>query len=250
MNARVNPRHKKMQLHLWALVLGILLVPCTRGLAADAITVVNDAFFTDGAEAVISDIRVVIDGPPDQQDTYAAMARRLIRMKPGAPLDHGSLQASIDVLKLSHRFSAIHVDSISTASGEMLTFTLTPYRYIEDIRIKGKYPLFERDILNQMTLYPGDPYTRADLSAQTGAIIERYRREGYVDPKVSISAQRGQRRRQRRYYRGYPQGPPLRPWQADDRGQPGHFCKYVKKAHDHLAGRPVARDRSIQRIPA
>jgi outer membrane protein insertion porin family len=77
-----------------------------------------------------------------------------------------------------------------TPDGETLTFTLTPYRFIKDIRIRGRYPLFERDILNQMTLYPGDPYTRADLSAQTGAIIERYQREGYVDPKVSIKAQR------------------------------------------------------------
>jgi outer membrane protein insertion porin family len=189
-NTRVKPRHKKKRMHLWALVLGILLVPCARGLAADAITVVNDALFSSGAEAVISDIRVVIDGPPDQREPYAAMAKRLIRMKPGTPLDQGTLQASIDVLKLSHRFSAIHVDSISTLKGESLTFTLTPYRFIEDIRIKGKYPLFERDILNQMTLYPGDPYTGADLSAQTGAIIERYRREGYVAPEVSIKAQR------------------------------------------------------------
>jgi outer membrane protein insertion porin family len=41
-----------------------------------------------------------------------------------------------------------------------------------------------------MTLYPGDPFTRADLSVQTGAIIERFQREGYVDPKVTIRAQR------------------------------------------------------------
>jgi hypothetical protein len=66
-NARVKQRHEKKQMHLWALVLGILLIPCTRGLAADTITVVNDAFFTNGSKAVISDIRVVIDGAPDQQ---------------------------------------------------------------------------------------------------------------------------------------------------------------------------------------
>jgi hypothetical protein len=69
-NTRVKPRHKKKRMHLWALVLGILLVPCARGLAADAITVVNDALFSSGAEAVISDIRVVIDGPPDQREPY------------------------------------------------------------------------------------------------------------------------------------------------------------------------------------
>ena len=177
-------------MHLWALILGILLVPCARGLAADTITVGNDAFITNGSKTVIGDIRVVIDGAPDQQKPYTALAKRLIRLKPGNPLDEGSVQASIEVLKLSHRFSAIHVDSISETDGETLTFTLTPYRFIKDIQIRGRYPLFERDILNQMTLYPGDPFTLADLTAQTGAIVERYQREGYVDPKVSINAHR------------------------------------------------------------
>jgi outer membrane protein insertion porin family len=183
-------QHVKKQLHLWALVLGFILVPFARDLAADTVTVDNDTFIANGSKTVVSDIRVVIDGAPDQQKPYAAMARRLIRLKPGDPLNESNVQASIDVLKLSHRFSAIHVDSVSETDGETLTFTLTPYRFIKDIRIRGRYPLFERDILNQMTLYPGDPFTREDLSAQTGAIIERYQREGYVDPKVSIKAQR------------------------------------------------------------
>jgi outer membrane protein insertion porin family len=189
-NDRVKQRHQKKQMHLWALALCLLLVPCARGLAADTSAADSDSFVTNGSETVVSDIRVVIDGPPNQQKTYSALAKRLIRLKPGDPFDEGAVQASIDILKVSRRFSAIHVDSVSESTGETLTFTLTPYRFIKDIHIRGKYPLFERDILNQMTLYPGDPYTREDLSAQADAIIERYRREGYVDPKVSISTLR------------------------------------------------------------
>ncbi len=178
-------------MHLWALILGILLVPCARGLAADTITVGNDAILKNGSETVIRDIQVVIDGPPDQRERHAAIAKRLIRLHPMDRFDEVAVQASINALKFSRRFSAIHVDSSSEAGGETLTFTLTPYRTIGDIRIRGKYPLFERDILNQMTLYPGDPYTPENLSAQAGAIIKRYQREGYVEPKVSITAQRG-----------------------------------------------------------
>ena len=189
MNAQVKQRHENIQMYLWALVFGILLVPFVRGLAAEPITVADDTFFSSGSKTVIGDIRVVIDGPPDKRELYAAMAKRLIRIKPGDPLDKSAVQASIDALKLSNRFSAVHVDSISTSKGETVTFTLNPHRFIEDIRIRGKYPLFERDILNQMTLYPGDPYTREDLSAQADSIIRRYQREGYVDPKVSIKAQ-------------------------------------------------------------
>ena len=177
-------------MHLWALILGMLLVPCARGLAADTITVGKDAILKNGPETVIRDIQVIIDGPPDQRERYAAMARRLIRLHPMDRFDEAAVQASINALKFSRRFSAIHVDSSSDAGGETLTFTLTPHRTIGDIRIRGKYPLFERDILNQMTLYPGDPYTPENLSAQTGAIIKRYQREGYVEPKVSITTQR------------------------------------------------------------
>ncbi|MCB2146725.1 MAG: outer membrane protein assembly factor BamA [Deltaproteobacteria bacterium] len=183
-------QRQKKQMRLCALVLGILLLPGARSLAEDDIMADNDVMMGNGSAAIISDIRVVIDGPPDQREPYAAMARRLIRMTPGDRLDKSAVQASVEVLRLSHRFSAIHVDSTSESKGETVTFTLTPCRFIRDIRITGNYPLFERDILNQMTLYPGNPYTPADLSDQTGAVINRYRREGYVDPKVSITARR------------------------------------------------------------
>ncbi len=174
---------------LWALILGILLVPWARGLAADTITVDNDASLKKGWETVIRDIQVVIDSPPDQQERHAATAKRLIQLHPMDRFDEAAVQATINALKFSRRFSAIHVDASPDAGGETLTFTLTPYRTIGDIRIRGAYPLFERDILNQMTLYPGDPYTPENLSAQAGAIIKRYQREGYVEPKVSITAQ-------------------------------------------------------------
>ncbi len=177
-------------MHLVALILGILLVPYARGLAADTITVGNDAILKNGSETVIRDIQVVIDGPPDQRERHAAMAKRLIRLHPMDRFDAAEVQASINALKFSRRFSAIHVDSSAEPDGETLIYTLTPYQHIRDIRIRGAYPLFERDILNQMTLYPGDPYTPENLSAQTGAIIKRYQREGYVEPKVSITAQR------------------------------------------------------------
>ena len=190
MNVTVKGQYGKKQMHLWALILAILLVPCARGLAADTIIAGNDAVLKNEPVTVIRDIQVVIDGPPDQRERHAAMAKRLIRLQPMDRFDEASVQASINALKFSRRFSAIHVDSSSEPDGETLIYTLTPYQHIRDIRIRGAYPLFERDILNQMTLYPGDPYTPENLSAQTGAIINRYQREGYVEPKVSITAQR------------------------------------------------------------
>ena len=157
-------------------------------LAAETTTVVNDATASAAKGVVITAVRVVIEAHPKRQATYAAMAERLISIQAGDRLTDTVLQTALDALRLSHRFASIHVDSESTSGGEALVFTLQPYRFIKDIRIRGSYPLFERNILNQMTLYPGDPYTRKDLSAQTEAIVKLYQREGYPDPQVSIKA--------------------------------------------------------------
>lgn len=188
MKARVIQRPVKWRTGLWTLILGLLLLPCARGVAADDPATGKDKIVAGRPHARIADIRVVIDAPATQQAHHADMAQRLIRLNPGDPLTEDAVEQSITALKLSRRFAAIHVDSITEAEGETLVYTLTPYRYIEDIHIRGNYPLFERQILNQMTLYPGDPYTRAELSSQSEAIVQRYRREGYIDPQVSIRA--------------------------------------------------------------
>ena len=137
-----------------------------------------------------SDVQVIIDGSPERQDYYAGMARRIIAIKPGQRLTEEALQASVDALRLSNRFAAIHVDTAPTSGGTVLMFTLTPHVYISQIRIRGAYPLFERDILNQMTIYPGNPYTGKDHSAQIASIKALYRREGFIDPRVVVSSQK------------------------------------------------------------
>ena len=192
MNWQLRQRHCRRSLWLWTLAFGLMLMVCVPGLAVESVKVDNAVTRPKGQETVVSGIRVVIDGPyaEDKKNSDADMARRLIQLHPGDPLHQEAIQASIEALKLSKRYSAIHVDSTSEAGGEMLIFTLTPYRIITEIDIEGKYPLFEREILNQMTIYPGNPYTPKQLSSQSGAVVQQYKREGYIDPKVSITEQR------------------------------------------------------------
>ncbi len=192
MNRQVRKRYRQKVVPLWTLVLGIFFMTCVPGLAEGTLNAGNDGALTKGAGAVIAGVEVVIDGPlsQDRKNPYAYVARKLIRLRTGDPLHEEALQASLEALKLSRRFSAIHVDSTSGTDGETLIFNLTPSRTIADIDIEGKYPLFEREILNQLTMYPGNPYTPEQLSSQTGAVVERYKRAGYIDPKVSITEQR------------------------------------------------------------
>ena len=190
MSGLVNQQFIIKQLCLWGLILGILFVSSGAGLAEENTTPDNSLVFADGSKALISNIEVVIESPLEQKKSYAYIAKRLIRLQPGERLNTDAVQASIEALKLSRRFSAIHVDSVSEPEGEKLIFTLTPYRTIFKIDIQGEYPLFEQDILKLMTLYPGNPYTPEQLAAQTEAVVQRYKRAGYIDPKVSINEQR------------------------------------------------------------
>ncbi|MGL1931963.1 MAG: outer membrane protein assembly factor BamA [Desulfotalea sp.] len=185
----MTQQHIKKQIRLWILILGFLSASCVGGMAADKFPVADEKSSIIEAKTIISDIQVVINGPLEQRESYAYIAKRLIRLHPGDQLYEGDVQKSIKALTFSNRFSAIHVDSVSEQGGEALVFTLTPYVTIEDIVIQGEYPLFEKDILNQMTMYPGDPYNKDDLSSQNEVIVKRYKREGYVDPKVSTKAQ-------------------------------------------------------------
>ena len=145
-------------------ILGIFLGSATVGQAEETINVANSMVLGAGQVAV-GTIKVVIEGPPEQKKFYTYMAKRLIRLQPGDLLEKSTVQASIDALKLSHRFSAIHVDSAPGPDGEVVSFTLTPYRTITAIDIQGEYPLFEQDILNRMTVYPGNPYTPEQLAS-------------------------------------------------------------------------------------
>jgi len=171
----------------WAALAAILLYALTASAAQDAPEPVH-AKDTVGAGMVVAGIRVIVAAPPDRIGDNEALAHQLISLAPDDPLTQDAIQKSIDALRLSNRFAAIDVDSHTIPEGEVLVYTLTPHQTIEDIRIHGNEPIFETDILNQMSLYPGDPYTKTDLSGQEEAIVKRYKRAGYIDPKVSVEA--------------------------------------------------------------
>ncbi len=174
---------------LWIVI--VSLIPAGAVHAGDGVSRGDtpSSAVADAAD-VVSDVQVIIEGRPDHQDHYTNMARRIIPIEPGDALTEDSLQASLENLRLSKRFAAIHVDTAATSGGTVLMFTLTPYLYISQITIRGAYPLFERDILNQMTIYPGNPYTGRDLSAQIASVEALYKREGYIDPRVTVTSQK------------------------------------------------------------
>lgn len=190
MKPLVQPGNRKPPLRLWAVLAALLLIPQAPAAAGQPAAAGNDTAFSAETDTVIADVQIIVDGLPDPQGRFRAMAQSLIRIRPGDPFRPAPIEAAIAALDLSRRFAAVHVDAIPGPRGETLIFTVTPHETVKDIRIRGQYPLFERDILNQMTIYPGGPFSRAELSDQAEAIVRRYQREGFIDPRVSITVQR------------------------------------------------------------
>ena len=93
-------------------------------------------------------------------------------------------------LKDCQRFRLIHLDTEMTETGLALLITVTPFRLIKNIRIRGKYPLFEKQIQNVMTIYPGGTFVAEEADKQSELIAELYRRYGYIDPQIKIESVR------------------------------------------------------------
>ena len=61
----------------------------------------------------------------------------------GEPFSVSAVENLSTALTNCNQFQSIHLDTEETPSGLLFTITVTPYKRIKDIRIRGKYPLFE-----------------------------------------------------------------------------------------------------------
>jgi len=140
------------------------------------------------APPIVSEIIVEIDGVRGDKTEWIEITRNLIFLRQGEPFSPKRFQESLDALKLCKKFQNIHVDSSDGEEEITITFRMTPFRLIEDIQIDDASPLFERDILNVMTTYIGDAFVREELSKQEKLIETVFRNEGFVNPKVKVTA--------------------------------------------------------------
>ena len=187
-----SPQHAAVSLK-WTFRIGLLLVCCLSFLAgntcychADSQENVSDAAAI--SKPIISEILVEIRDVRDTRTKWIEMARGLIFFREGDRFSAARLDKSIAALRLCDRFHEIDVDVKEKEDGIALLFCLTPFRLIKDIRIEGKYPVFEREILNAMTIYSGDAFIQEELPKQQTLIEELFQREGFISPNVEVTA--------------------------------------------------------------
>jgi outer membrane protein insertion porin family len=140
------------------------------------------------AAPIVSKILVEIRDAPGDAGPCVEMARNLIFLAEGERFSPVRLQKSIDALKACKRFHKIDVDSEEEQGAIRLIFRLSVFRLIKDIKIDGQFPLFERQVLNAMTMQTGKAFIEEELPQQQASISELFQGEGFFSPAVEITA--------------------------------------------------------------
>lgn len=142
------------------------------------------------AEPVLE--RIDVEIPEDATDARAlvAMARSLIVLRTDEPFSPRKFEASVEALRKSGLFRKIDVpDPDFDADRIVLIFRLVPAPRIRNIVVRGGFPLLEREILAAMTVFTGDAYRKPELEASREALVELFRQEGYIDPRIRVTGE-------------------------------------------------------------
>ena len=162
----------------------IMVVPAAAFALQPEVPAALEAWPADGVVVSNVDVRVRDRYPHDFD--WKGLTRVLIGFQAGDRITRQQLDEARDRIAPFGR-EQITVDH--TAAGLDLHFAIAPYRQIKTISICNNYPLFEREVRNVMTVAPGDYFHEQTVEAQKALIAERYRAEGYIDPRVKLETQ-------------------------------------------------------------
>ena len=142
------------------------------------------------SEPVVKKIDIIIQDSLQKSQYLTELAQNLITICAGDRFSGKKLETSIELLKQSGLFQSIEVpDPVWNKEEISLIFKLTPFKRIKDIKISGAFPLFEREILNAMTMYAGDVFVVEKLTEQEAIISRIFINEGYLEPQIMVSSE-------------------------------------------------------------
>jgi outer membrane protein insertion porin family len=144
---------------------------------------------TDESGPMVSRITVDVQGIKGDVGRWVDLTKNLIFIEEGELFSTKRFQDSLEALKSSNIFKAIHVSESDEGEERLiLRFQVTPYPRVKDIKISGGFPLLEREILDAMQLRPGDIYDPEKFSDKEAALIRLFKKEGYIAPVVDLKA--------------------------------------------------------------
>jgi outer membrane protein insertion porin family len=141
----------------------------------------------DRPDPMVSKVIVDVQGINGDVGRWVDLVKSLIFIQEGEAFSTRQFQDSIEALKSSKIFKAIHAFEQSAKEDQLeLHFQVTPYPRVKDIKISGAFPLLEQEILNAMQLRTGDAYDPEAFPAKEDALIQLFKNEGYIAPIVNL----------------------------------------------------------------
>ncbi len=137
---------------------------------------------------MLESVRIVLPPGETRSGYWEETARKLISLKPGGRFTSDELVKTLSMLSDSNLFSKIQLDDPESVEGGLsLIFHLTPYARIRSIDIDGAFPYFSKEILNVISIRPGDVFVQDQLENQKERIKTFFKNEGYIDPGVEVT---------------------------------------------------------------
>ncbi|MBA4369522.1 MAG: hypothetical protein C0403_17995, partial [Desulfobacterium sp.] len=135
----------------------------------------------------VGGIYLELSGPGSDLNTWKQVAKSRIQIKKGEIFSSQKIDQTIKDLKSTGLFVVEEVQTSKNAAGDLdLHFRLRIIPRIQDIKIVGNFPLFEREVLNNMTVYTGDAFQKEKLPEQCESIVRLLKSQGYISPEVTI----------------------------------------------------------------
>ncbi len=148
--------------------------------------------FADAIEQLppqqVRDVHIkILGGTQIRQEKLQSLANRIIQIKKGQPLSAQALTNTIELLKQTNQFSSISVPDPKPGNDAIdIDFILTPAQLIRKIIVKGAFPVFKDDVIDETGYTVGKSYHPATLEKNTQSIKELLLENGYTDPDVQI----------------------------------------------------------------
>jgi outer membrane protein insertion porin family len=150
----------------------------------------NHLFMPDEGTRILG-IDIEISGAGRDLERWEKTAKNLIAIEPGTDFSSRKLDMATAALKSCELFVIEKAEPRKNDNGElMLCFRLSVIPRIKDIQITGSFPIFEREVLNAMTVYSGDAFQEEEISQQSELIVNLFQEQGYVAPEVLVHSVR------------------------------------------------------------
>jgi outer membrane protein insertion porin family len=139
----------------------------------------------------IGAVDIAVHGAGGRRDELLSAARDLVRMRRGGSFTGEMVSRSRSALLMSGKYASVRVDTVERSDTVDVSLALTAAHYVGETRIRGEFPFFESQILEVMTIYPGDVFEPDSLARQSRSIAAFLEREGFIAPNVTVTSRPG-----------------------------------------------------------